>query len=179
MHTLTSTVALGTTEAVESGGPPREHRPRHQLVGMRICQRAERGGQNHLPGSLAQMPSDNPGTMRGLDCTALLSAQPRAPACGGVEQVAEGDHPHVRIAWERGAELVLGASPAIAWASTSATTQQLVLDAEQVGGAGARWQHSAIALLGTNSRRFVVEYAEDSASPRPAVRTWTATARRC
>lgn len=130
------------------------------------------GGQDHLLGSLAQIPFANPGIMRGFDCIPFgqVAAQGAAVRWGGAGGF-EGDLFRVPIAWEQGAEQLLGSSPAVVWSSTTGATQQLVLDAEQVGGAGWRWQHSAIALLGGNARRYEVEYAEDSAFTTPS-RFW-------
>ena len=180
VHTLTSTVALGTTEAVEFGvGHPVS--TDHDTSWWECGHASGLSGEAEPPAGQPRTDAlDNPGTMRGFDCIPFTqrAAQGTSVRWGGAGGF-EGDQFRVPIAWERGAELVLGASPAIAWASTSATTQQLVLDAEQVGGAGARWQHSAIALLGTNNGRFVVEYAEDSAFTTPSRSTWTATAPRC
>jgi len=173
VHTLTSGVALGTTEAVEFGVQAAvavNHDTSWWECGY--ASGSSGGSQNHPIGSLAQMPFDNPGRMRGFDCIPFtqLAAQGTAVRWGGAGGFA-GDLFTVPIAWEQGAEQVLGASPAIVWSSTSATTQQLVLDAEQVGGAGWRWQHSGIALLGGNARRYELEYAEDSAFTTPS-RFW-------
>ena len=106
--------------------------------------------------------------MRGFDCIPFTqrAAQGTSVRWGGAGGF-EGDRFRVPIAWERGAELVLGASPAIAWASAPAPPRSSWCWTLS-RWAGLAPAGLAIALLGTNGRRFVVEYAEDSAFTTPS-----------
>jgi hypothetical protein len=57
-------------------------------------------------------------------------------------------------------------SPRIDWRSTSQAAQTMIFDADPTNGL-KRWQHSAIALYGTNSRFISIDYDNDSAFGSP------------
>jgi hypothetical protein len=71
--------------------------------------------------------------------------------------------------WQYGAEQLMTASPASHWRSATTAAQTITLDAQlaSTGPERRRFEHSGIAVLGTNSRYTEVEYASDAAFTYP------------
>jgi len=119
---------------------------------------------------LSQPGFSNPSTLRGWDCS------PHVVRVGAAHDVLWGgaggfkaDTYTAPIRHEYGIGQSFGDSPQSHWRSTATTTQQIVLDSTLIDGdTHARFVHSGIAGISTNSRILDVEYADDSAFTAPA-----------
>jgi hypothetical protein len=124
--------------------------------------------------ALGQFRPTNPSTIRGV----LTSSYPYHVTQGvsvrwGGGGGFDGDTFTAPVRYVYGAEQLFTASPESHWRSTTATTQQLVLDA-QIGlpsSEVARLHHSGAAVAGTNSRYVRIEYAGDAAFTTPTALT--------
>ena len=107
---------------------------------------------------------DNPDTLRGFDCVpyAQLLAQAIEVTWGGGGGF-KGDVYEVPVSYQYGCDQLFTDSPNSYWLSTSATTQNIDLDATRVSGYSlARFVHAGVAVVNTNSRYVQLHYCDDS-----------------
>jgi hypothetical protein len=82
----------------------------------------------------------------------------------------DGDTFTAPVQYEFGGDQLATPSPESEWRSTTGAEQQLLLDAQRAAGDSEvlRFRHSALAVVGTNSRYLVLEYGDDAGLSAPS-----------